>query len=785
MVPLRILACYIVVQGHASEEACAAKKDVPLKGNALLQTGARLGSPTQRMDERGADGGDDAPPTVSQEFQWHAPVGNGPSGEGAVNDDEYLSQVLQESPVLAPHAKEYAPSAGEETQLTMAKGKALEGVCALLRDRDHLLKAFDETDVNGDGKLSSVDEIHASGGGEKGQHEVFVDKTMWLNLTLPRPSMFCDKALPSELCEGLRGWRQRIAEGASAPDFLEICENEDALEPNKSHASPQQVVVLPDPSGSGNGSVGGDGGDVGDVGAAGPEALVGTMESEALDEPVNASLVALAAARLSPREKRAGDQIAWASHLKGMNKLMVADYCWRDVWARGAAERVCKDGYYRGSSGLDVGFCYQYCPAGYHRFGDHCWQNEPPGFNDVGGYFQREWWENCCTNIWPFGRTCIRCLKVETRSKSVRHSPGCSIVDHGCSTCPSGHYGWGALCYKHEKPGYTCYNADLTCKRNCFGDLPVGAPDACCSDTAACVANTVEIVAAVVEAAASTVAFAATFGASAVATATAKASKEALEAAAKKNMKRVAIRISKESFRKHLRETRKQIIRDAVKDNMKNKILDKRSELLIAWSMDRSESLAQAYEKKAEKAAEDPRLTVIKDVDPIGLAKAIDGSHGSSQDSVNTQVANWMDVLSVFDPTGIMSAVASIIKHNHCESTQAKMDEIASQKMLVPELEKDCGDVIALSSGKHGFLMGTWTLTTHVRVGKPVWQQGTRNRYIYRCSTSGRWVVGPDFNHCSLWMEAKSSELCPHMSDWKSYVHPNWVEDPNVVFEEQ
>ena len=164
-------------------------------GMSVLQTGMAEGKTTQQ-DDGGLKGlrkqqveateEPALPPIISKDFQWDAPVGDGPSGEGAVNGDDYLDQVLQEQPAPVHPAGSYAPAVGEEVEVTEAKVKAIEGICALHRDRDHFLELFHAKDVDGDGKLSSVTEIPApSASGGSGVQEVLVDQHMWLNLTLP------------------------------------------------------------------------------------------------------------------------------------------------------------------------------------------------------------------------------------------------------------------------------------------------------------------------------------------------------------------------------------------------------------------------------------------------------------------------------------------------------------------------------------------------------------------------------------------------------------------------
>ena len=176
-------------------------------------------------------------------------------------------------------------------------------------------------------------------------------------------------------------------------------------------------------------------------------------------------------------DKKLAKLIAWSSTMKSINELFIADFCWKDVWARGVATRECKSGWYQGQSGLDSGLCYENCPSGFRRFGDHCWEDCPRNFNDLGAYCQREYWKDACENVWPFGRVCVKVPQIEAKDKEVKYLPGCAMTSDTCTQCPWGHYAHGWLCYKrpswYGKSNYRCSGAELTCHRDCGGYLDV------------------------------------------------------------------------------------------------------------------------------------------------------------------------------------------------------------------------------------------------------------------------------------------------------------------------
>lgn len=386
-------------------------------------------------------------------------------------------------------------------------------------------------------------------------------------------------------------------------------------------------------------------------------------------------------------QKKVGGEIAWAAVMKAINKLFVSDYCWKDVWPRGMAGRICKSGWYQ--SGL---LCYRHCSSGYRRFGEHCWQDCPSGFNDVGGWCQREYWGECCTNTW-FGRACVSCPRIDTRGKDVKHSPSCTLTSGTCSTCPHDHYAWGASCYRNAKPGYRCSGGELTCHRDCTDPIGLDCGGACALDTASCLSNTAEMVMGVIESAISIAMMAMTFGASSGATAMSSATKASMLKQAKKMSAKNAIRVAKQKFKEELKDGYKKVawkaitkMKGQIADGVKGKIEEKKWELIAAYSYSESETIAEHYMAKTEKEGKDPALIVVKDIDPTGIASAIDKT-ADSDASDNSKAAAWMDVMSIADPTGILGAVANFVKHNHCESTIGKMNDIENEEINSPSME--------------------------------------------------------------------------------------------------
>jgi len=142
-----------------------------------------------------------------------------------------------------------------------------------------------------------------------------------------------------------------------------------------------------------------------------------------------------------------------------------------------------------------------------------------------------------------------------------------------------------------------------------------------------------------------------------------------------KNQIKLQIRTAKKAFRDGVKGATRKKIKDAMIDNMKSKVEEKSQNLYVAYSLSESETLIDHYLKKFEKGDTgwDKANKVIQDIDPTGIAKAIDGSTGAEVDDANKQVANWLNVISFVDPTGITGAVAGFIQHSHCEGTIKKM----------------------------------------------------------------------------------------------------------------
>jgi len=375
----------------------------------------------------------------------------------------------------------------------------------------------------------------------------------------------------------------------------------------------------------------------------------------------------LKAAQLPKSLRVASKEVAFAGVAKTFAALLSADFCWKDIWTRPTTHLSCKSGWYQGGSGLDVGFCYKKCNSGYGRFGDHCWGHCPSNYNDLGAYCQREW-----------------LIGISTKNKHVYHEPGCSITSSKCAECPGGYYMAGLRCYQSCKPGYSCSSdAALTGELRCKSHLPTDCGAGCASDSGSCVRNTFEIIQGLLDAAVSSAVLVLSFGASAAA----KISAEVVENSAKKTLKNAAklkMRTIQKAFVDGVKGATWEKVEKEMVDNMKGKIEQKAQDLYVAYALSETETLVQQYLDKFKKGGWDQVNTVVQDIDPTGIASAIDGSTGDEVDDVNKQVANWMNVISFVDPTGIVGAAAGIIKHSHCESTLAKIDAKMEEPIVVP-----------------------------------------------------------------------------------------------------
>jgi hypothetical protein len=230
----------------------------------------------------------------------------------------------------------------------------------------------------------------------------------------------------------------------------------------------------------------------------------------------------------------------------------------------------------------------------------------------------------------------------------------------------------------------------------------------------------------VVEAAVQTAILVLSFGSSASATAMGSATRAAMTNAAKKSARRNAVMVSKAAFKRELKKTYKDIAKKAIKDAVKGKVDEKKQELMAQYAMRGADGMSEAFLDKVKKQGDNPALIAVKEVDPFGLADAIDTSI-SGDASANQEAAKWMNVISTVDPTGILGAVANFVKHNHCESTLGKMDAAAATKTEVPsaaDLPVQC------SSCSCSLAMSGWT-------------------FVWRCSwteTHSTWKCKPDSN---------------------------------------
>jgi hypothetical protein len=562
----------------------------------------------------------------------------------------------------------------------LAQEVALMGKCDLAKIAQETKMAVKNKDTNKDGKLSS-EELQTEGGttGDVPLNEMLV--AILEQVLGPSSDQICNRiqdqksALGESLCKELKGVASNLTDGgAVSAEELGRCAAKVKTESEPDEPSAEGLAIQ----------------------KAHELQVAQEAQEEHEDQgdlaflEVTSKYNASVFAKMKKGQKKVGGEVAWASVMKSINKLFVSDYCFKDVWWRGMAGRICKSGWYQ--SGL---LCYQHCRSGYGRFGDHCWQHCPSNFNDIGTYCQREYWDDCCTNTW-FGRACIRCPKIETRGKDIYYSQSCILTSGTCTSCPSDHYAWGASCYRNAKPGYRCSGGELTCHRDCTAPIGTDCAAGCALDVDSCLSNTATMVMGVVESAISIATLAMTFGASAGATAMTAATKASLLQAAKRMSLKNAVRVAKQKFKDELKAGYKRVIskamkkmKDQVAESVRGKIEEKQWELIMAYSASESETIAEHYMAKTKAEGKNPALIVVKDIDPTGIASAIDSSV-AGEDSANKQAAGWLDVFSMADPTGVLGAVSNFIKNDHCEHTIAKMNEIEDKGSFPPSL-KDWG----------------------------------------------------------------------------------------------
>lgn len=235
----------------------------------------------------------------------------------------------------------------------------------------------------------------------------------------------------------------------------------------------------------------------------------------------------------------------------------------------------------------------------------------------------------------------------------------------------------GLRCYQNCKSGYHCStDAALTGTVNCRQPLPTDCGGACAADTNSCVANTFEMIQGVIDAVVNTALLVMSFGTSTAAV-LAKNTVQNMARQTAKNARRIAMRVGHQNFKSQVRTYRYKLVRKAITDNMKGKVTEVAQKNMADYAMSESDSLAEFYIKKfeEEESAADRVNKITQKIDPTGIAAAIDSSTGASVDDSNKQAANWLNVASFVDPTGITGAVAGIIKHSMCESTWGDQEE--------------------------------------------------------------------------------------------------------------
>merc|ERR1712166_51172 len=593
--------------------------------------------------------------------------------------DSYDDQVAKEEAIQkGAHSvpedevlKEMQVTHGDSYDDQVAKEEAIQSVCNLHLIAKTMTTKFKQLDTDGDGKLAAANVTQ----------EASLSDFLVFALQ-PQINHSCSAivtlspTLGQQLCKGVVTMSENIQNGFVPSKFVATCDemqmsamelhvnmtNETReLFESASHEFPETSTVDLEQ----------------EEADEFPETSTVDLEQEEADVAMDMSVNGR---RLSKTEKDVSSEIAWATVAKSYNKLFMADYCMKDVYGRESKGRICRQGWYQ--EGL---MCYRSCPNHYSRVVENCVANCGSGYNTYPLTCTRCAWRDRCWGA-SFARVCSPFYECNTHGRRHVHSPGCSIMSSSCSTCPSGTDAEGLMCYDKPKPLYRC--SANTCMRDCTAPLGTDCVAACALDTNSCVANVIEQVAGVTEAMINMAVLYMTFGASAAATALSRAGKTQMMKAAGKNARRNAMLVSKAAFQKELRKAYKKQIRDEILGALKGKVEQKVSDLMIKFAVSDADTLSAEYNKKFKAQGEDHTLIVIKEFDPIGLVDAIDSSHGET-DAGNVQASKWMNVLSSFDPTGILGAAANFVKHSYCVSTLEDMKKSATKDPIVaPSLKK-------------------------------------------------------------------------------------------------
>lgn len=654
---------------------------------------------------------------------------------------------------------------GEEEQIEKAEqpdtdeenldATSNNGICYYNSLARKARKRFIKLDTNKDNKLSA-EELHAHAEGDSNAQDFSIDVTQFLEQSLPSPVTFCSSQMSKKQCDVVTDACRKIIGGVEPSK--KICPStkqalEEALEEADEDAE-RQVDVLEEGEEDGD-TIEGEEEDTWVKGQFGKQAKSSLVE------------VNMTGGKLSSKNQKAANKLAFASTMKAINKLLLADYCHQDVWARGAHERECKGGWSRGS-GFQGLLCLPDCNSGYGRFGEFC--NEQCSSKSPGrrrGQW-RDHWASWCA--YDYDSTCSifgfswDCTKTHVEGKGSYHSMSCALADTSCTRCPSGTNAEGGFCYE-PRDGYTCTPASLTCTWSCKGHLSHNCAAACAEDGDSCHSNIIEQVAGVTEAVISTATLALSLGVAAPAAVFSATTKSALKQAAKKSARRVAIRVSKQVFKDELKKVRKEIIRKAVYETFRDNLVGKVAELFVASADKSSDELADAYIQKAEDNADSTAEAVIEDIDPTGIVKAIDGS--VDNDAGHVQASNWLAVFGTVDPTGILAAVSTIMKHPHCEALYAKEKEIVDPEVdLDVDVAPQAFDNMVLSSGAIHTLwdpkmVGTWLYYSRLN-GKGVYLKGGTHCIwmMYFNSVSTQWNIA-----AHLGQETPCRDHCDNKND--------------------
>lgn len=308
-----------------------------------------------------------------------------------------------------------------------------------------------------------------------------------------------------------------------------------------------------------------------------------------------------------------GGEIA-ANCMKALSDNIPPSFCWKEGGDIGVIPTRCPDGFFR-----SLALCFQYCaPTHYHVLGI-CWASCDPGYTDHGA--------SCFESLfnWYFKNSYIP-HSVTNFDESV--------------PCSTGNYKFGALCYRD------CANIGMY---NCG----IGA---CVNDPSSCGPEIISMAIDTIVGIATAVASIFTGGAAGAAI-----------NGVKTGLKKVgisAIKKSLASLKKMFTSEMKKKIINRAKKYVKEKAIEIAQGKIQEFAVGKiCDAIWDSAEQKTLSAPDVSEQDALDAVDIFNVQGIISGcSDTSTQNGAVDCAKNVIDGLSTFDPTGLLSVVATFMK---------------------------------------------------------------------------------------------------------------------------